>query len=41
MNKILPEKEYQDFMIEQLQNIGYVVRQSDCFDRLFAMDKNV
>lgn len=42
MNKILSEKEYQHFIIERLsQDNGYIVRNASCYDRLYAMDREL
>lgn len=39
MNTILSEKEYQRFIIERLKDNGYEIWKSDCYDRLFAVDR--
>lgn len=42
MNKVLTEKQYQQFILERLsQDNGYVIRPADQFDRLLAMDKEM
>ena len=42
MNKVLTEKQYQQFILERLsQDNGYVIRPADQFDRLLAMDKEL
>ena len=40
MNSILSEKEYQHFILEKLKDNGYEIWKSDCYDRLFAVDRN-
>ncbi len=42
MNNILSEKEYQRYIIERLvgEN-GYIERKAACFDRAFAMDREM
>lgn len=41
MNNILSEKEYQHFIMERLQENGYIVRNATAYDRLFAMDREM
>ena len=42
MNNILSEKEYQHFLMDELEkNNGYVVRKNANFDRAFAMDREM
>ena len=42
MNNILSEKEYQHFLMEELEkNNGYIVRKNANFDRAFAMDREM
>ncbi|MBQ0041134.1 MAG: type I restriction endonuclease subunit R [Clostridiales bacterium] len=41
MNNILSEKEYQKYILDKLDNNGYVIRQSIDFDRLFAVDRGM
>ena len=42
MNKILSEKEYQRYIIDQLVNgNGYIERNSKDFDRIFAIDRGM
>ena len=42
MNNILSEKEYQHFIMDNLEsNNGYVIRKDKNFDRLYAMDKEM
>lgn len=42
MNNILSEKEYQHFIMEQLeQDNGYVIRDKKKYDRLFAVDREM
>lgn len=42
MNKILSEKEFQRYIIDELVNDnGYVERKAVCFDRAFAMDREM
>ncbi len=42
MNKILSEKEYQQYIMDYLENNnGYVIRDKSNFDRYFAMDKQL
>ena len=42
MNQILSEKQYQRYIIDQLvNNNGYIERKADCFDRYFAMDREL
>ena len=42
MNKILSEKAYQRFITDFLRdNIGYVVRTDDIFDRYYAIDREL
>lgn len=38
---ILSEKEYQHFILDRLKDNGYEIWKSDCYDRLFAMDRKV
>lgn len=39
MNIILSEKEYQSFILNKLKDNGYEIWKSDCFDRLYAVDR--
>lgn len=39
MNNILSEKEYQKYILTKLKDNGYEVWDSDCYDRLFAVDR--
>ena len=42
MNNILSEKEYQKFIMERLEkDNGYVVRKATCYDRFFAVDREM
>lgn len=42
MNRILSEKEYQRYIIDELvKSGGYVERDAKCFDRAFAMDREL
>jgi len=42
MNKVLSEKEYQQFIMERLeQDNGYVIRTDKDFNRLFALDQGM
>ncbi|MDE6058839.1 MAG: DEAD/DEAH box helicase family protein [Clostridia bacterium] len=41
MNNIFSEKEYQKYLLEQLQGNGYIVRPSSAFDRNFAIDREL
>ena len=41
MNNILSEKEYQHFIMDRLQENGYIVRNALSYDRLFAMDREM
>lgn len=42
MNNILSEKEYQKYILERLeQDNGYVIRDANNFDRLFAIDREL
>ncbi len=42
MNNILSEKEYQRYIIDELvNNSGYIERQAPCFDRYFAIDREM
>lgn len=41
MNNILSEKEYQKYILERLQENGYIVRPTTAFDKNFAMDKEL
>ena len=36
---ILSEKEFQRFILERLKDNGYEIWKSDCYDRLFAVDR--
>lgn len=36
---ILSEKEYQHFILDRLKDNGYEIWKSDCYDRLFAVDR--
>ncbi|MBE5923595.1 MAG: type I restriction endonuclease subunit R [Lachnospiraceae bacterium] len=42
MNNILSEKEYQKYILERLeQDNGYIIRDANNFDRLFAVDREL
>ncbi len=41
MNTIISEKEYQKYILERLQENGYVVRPSTAFDKNFAIDREL
>ena len=42
MNNILSEKEYQHYIMNELENNnGYMIRDAKSFDRLFAMDREL
>lgn len=42
MNNILSEKEYQRYIIDELvRNNGYIERKAACYDRSFAMDREM
>ena len=42
MNNILSEKEYQRYIIDELvNNNGYIERKATCFDRYFAIDREM
>lgn len=42
MNNILSEKEYQRYIIDELvNNSGYIERKPTCFDRYFAIDREM
>ena len=42
MNNILSEKEYQRYIIDELvSNNGYIERKAACYDRSFAMDREM
>ncbi len=41
MNTILSEKDYQKFILQRLVENGYVIRQTDNYDRRFAMDPDM
>ncbi len=41
MNNILSEKEYQKYILERLQENGYVVRSPLAYDKNFAMDREL
>lgn len=41
MNKILAEKEYQHFIMNKLQEQGYIIRSAKKYDSSFAMDREV
>lgn len=42
MNNILSEKEYQHYIMDELENNnGYMIRDAKSFDRLFAMDREL
>lgn len=42
MNNILSEKEYQRYIIDELvNNNGYIERKATCFDRYFAIDREL
>ena len=39
MNKVMPEKEFQNYMVQQLVNTqGYVLRTDDNFNKYYALD---
>lgn len=41
MNNILSEKEYQKYILERLQENGYIVRPTTAFDKNFAIDREL
>lgn len=41
MNKILPEKNYQQFIMNKLAEKGYLIRKYTDYDRAFAMDREL
>ena len=41
MNNILSEKEYQKYILERLQENGYIVRPTTAFDKSFAIDREL
>ena len=43
MNNVLSEKEYQSYILDKLNGIGYEIVPSTHYDRLFAVcfDKNI
>lgn len=41
MNKILTEKEYQHFIMDKLQQQGYIIRSAKKYDSSLAMDREV
>ena len=42
MNKILSEKDYQQYIMDYLENNnGYVIRKDANFDKYFAMDREL
>lgn len=41
MNKILPEKDYQHFIVNKLAEKGYLIRKYTDYDRAFAMDREL
>ena len=42
MNKVLSEKDYQQYILQRLsQDNGYRIRPADQFDRLLAMDREM
>lgn len=41
MNNILSEKDYQKYILERLQENGYIVRPTTAFDKSFAIDREL
>ncbi len=41
MNNIVSEKEYQKYILERLQENGYIVRPTTAFDKSFAIDREL
>ncbi len=41
MNNILSEKDYQKYILERLQENGYIVRPTTTFDKSFAIDREL
>ena len=41
MNEILSEKEYQKYILDKLSANGYEIRPASCYDRLFAIDREM
>lgn len=42
MRNVLPEKDYQAFLLERLeQDNGYIIRKASSFDRMFAVDREM
>lgn len=41
MNNILSEKEYQHYILDRLQDAGYIIRPAEKFDRQLALDREL